>query len=557
MTEERVAFAALALAMVVSAATLLWLNRGTIFSRDELVWVVASPHLGVDGALQPHGGHLILTSRLVYKLILETLGSGYLPFRLLATGAVLLTAGLFFLYARRRIGKVAALAPTLILLFFGSDSGHVLEGNAFTVLLAISCGLGALLVLEHDDLRRDVFACALLCLGVVTFSVALAFAVGVAVLVLLREDRWRRIWIIALPFSLYGAWWLWARGSPENSQDQLTLSSILHFPTWSFQSLSAALTALAGLDYDFSPSLSASKLDVLGQITYGEPGIPALGLLALAGLAWRLTLRRIPSTLWAALAVPLTLWLMGTLTSYLRSPFSNRYLYPGAVALLLVGAEATSGMRWTRKRLIILYMIVGVSLATNLNYLRVNGALLRNSNTPQVRATLSALDVAGSNANPRFDPGGSGLGLFNIRSDTPTAAYLIAAKRYGSLGYPLKQLRDQDPVTRAQADATLVGALGMGLRPAGPSVHGRACRKLYPQQGGRIHFALPAGGALLEAGAGSGSVVVRRFGDPASSLSIGELSSGVPAILRVPLDGAPDPWLATAPGASLLVCHLQ
>ena len=107
------------------------------------------------------------------KAIFSTLGVGYLPFRLLTVGTVILTAGLFYAYAGRRVGKLAALAPTLVLLVFGSDWSHFLSGNGFTVIGALACGVGALLALDRDDRAGDVLAAALLSLGVVTYTVAL------------------------------------------------------------------------------------------------------------------------------------------------------------------------------------------------------------------------------------------------------------------------------------------------------------------------------------------------------------------------------------------------
>ena len=154
----------------------------------------------------------MLTSRLVYKAVLETLGSGYEPFRLLSGGAVLLTGALFFAYASRRVGKLAAFAPTLILLVFGSDPCTCWSATGSRCCWRSRCGLGALLALDRGDRRGDLAACALLCLGVLTYTVALPFVVGAAVVVLLRDDRWRRIWITLAPVALYAIWWLWALG---------------------------------------------------------------------------------------------------------------------------------------------------------------------------------------------------------------------------------------------------------------------------------------------------------------------------------------------------------
>ncbi len=57
------------------------------------------------------------------------------------------------MFAKRRVGPVAALAPTLVLLFYGADPNHVLLGNGFTVLLPLAAGLGALLALDREGLE--------------------------------------------------------------------------------------------------------------------------------------------------------------------------------------------------------------------------------------------------------------------------------------------------------------------------------------------------------------------------------------------------------------------
>ncbi len=170
--DDRLAWAWLAVAMVLAAATILWLNRGTTFWIDELVLFMDAPRLDAEEAIHPHVGHLVLTVRVAYKAVFEVFGSSYLSFRLLGVATVLLTVGLLFAYLRRRTEPYVALAPCLVLLVFGSDVLHVLAGNAFGVLLAVSCGLGALLALEREDFRGDLAACVLLCLGVLTYTVA-------------------------------------------------------------------------------------------------------------------------------------------------------------------------------------------------------------------------------------------------------------------------------------------------------------------------------------------------------------------------------------------------
>ena len=65
---------------------------------------------------------------------------------------IAVTVGLLFVYCKRRVGGLAALAPCLVLLVFGSDPLHALLGNGFTVVGSLGCGIGALLAVERDDL---------------------------------------------------------------------------------------------------------------------------------------------------------------------------------------------------------------------------------------------------------------------------------------------------------------------------------------------------------------------------------------------------------------------
>ncbi len=63
---EGVVLPLLGAAMAGALALIIWLGRGTTFSVDELAWFANTPGLDLGDAFAPHGGHLILTSRLVY-----------------------------------------------------------------------------------------------------------------------------------------------------------------------------------------------------------------------------------------------------------------------------------------------------------------------------------------------------------------------------------------------------------------------------------------------------------------------------------------------------------
>jgi hypothetical protein len=531
---DRIAWPLFGAAAAIAAALILWLGRDMTFSVDELDLFMETPDLDLGGAFEPHVGHLMLTTRLVYKAIFSTLGVGYLPFQLLTVGVVILTAGLFFAYAGRRIGKLAALAPTLVLLVFGSDSLHLLAGNGFTVIGALACGLGALVALDRDDRAGDILAAALLTLGAVTYSVALPFIVGAAVSVALRDDRWRRAWIVLIPVAVYGAWWLWALGAEGSSTGEVKLTDAVLFPSWAYQSLGAALGALSGLDYRFTNGANNAG--------------PTLAVLALIAAGWRLRRGAVPKMVWATLAIAFALWLMGAISvGALRQPETTRYLYPGALVVLIVGACLAAGLRWRRPALIALFLLAAAGVITNVAELRSAGAFGRTEAAGE-RAALAGFEIAGSNADPSYVPK-AGPAPIAFWLNHTVGDYLEAAGRYGSIGYSPEQVRGLTEPLRELTDQSLVGALGLTLAPATENAAGRDCVRLGSDPGAEPSLDVAPGQSLALESSAAAAVQVGRFADT-PKVPVGTLQPGEPMTLAFPADATPDPWVVSAAAPS-------
>ena len=430
----------------IAGAVLLWAGRQTSYSPDELAWFIHSPGLDLNGALQPHAGHLILTTRLVYGLIFDVVGVDYVSFRILTALTVIAAGALFYAYTSRRIGSLAALAPTAILLVFGSDATHMVLGNGFTVVGSVACGIGALLALDRDDRRGEVIACALLVLGVLTYTTALAFVLGIAVSLLIRPDRWQRLWIVAIPIVVYATWWIWSLDQSVNSGSQIVVSDVLVFPAWAFQSLAAVASAVTGLDYEFAPTATNAAGTVLAFVVIGVIG-------------WRIRRRGVTPALWAVIATALALWLMGSVSQTdLRQPDSSRYLYPGAAIVTLALAGAAATLPRSRGAVVAIFAVAAVGVATNLALLRDSTDLFRGVAAIS-RAEIGGLALAGGQADPAFVPtGGSptvALAFASVGLDglQPTGSLLTATGRYGIPGDDVDELRAADETSKARADA--------------------------------------------------------------------------------------------------------
>jgi hypothetical protein len=542
---DRVCWIVLAAAMGVAAALILYLNRGAVFYFDELTWLYESPGMDTPGELlQPHGGHLIATTRLVFKAVLETVGLEYAVFRVIAVASVLLSAGLFYVLAKRRIGSLPALAPTLLLLFLGSAWQHVVIPIGFPITFSVAAGLAALLMLDRGDRRGDTAACLLLVVSVVTYTTGLAFLVGVAISVLLGPERRHRTWIFLVPLVLYAAWFLWSLSSPGSAEGEAKASNVLLIPNWIANSLAAVIAGLSGLGYDFSQGLT--------DFVEPEWG-PVLAAVPIVALALRIHRGKVSPSVWAFLGIALTYWTLGALASGVnRSPDSVRYMYVGSVAVLLVAAAALPPIRLSKRLVAILFVLLVFCLGANLAVLRDAGSRFREYSAG-LRTRLATLEIARDHVDPSIDAPDAAL------IEAPASAYFAVVDRYGSVGFSLAELERQSEAIREEADRVLATALGLRLDVSRSEPPVQGCdRAIRDTPENPIVFELPKKGATLRAqGPGPAALTLGRFGDLPSA-ELGSLSPGRPATLRIPPDASPRPWRAAVAGASSVeVCALR
>lgn len=547
---ERTCWIVLGFAIAAYAALALWLTRGTTLYVDEVNFFQGSNGFEPKSLLTPVNGHLLLIPHAIYAVVFELFGPSYIAFRIIEVAGVALVAGLFFALAKRRIGGAAALAPALVLLFFGTSWEITLSPLGIPNVYAVAAGLGTLLALERGDRRGDLAACVLLLVAVATYSVGLAFVAAAAVSVLLRPDRWRRVWIFLIPLALYGAWWL-AKPLLETplsgAKFGVQLSNLLHVPDFIANSASAVAVAVIGLNYDSSASNSFVPQNtdpIWGPI-----------LAALAGLALVIRLRRgaVPPSLWTGIVLLLTLWTSFALVAFSigRTPEQARYMYPGAVAALIVAVEAARGIRVSRWALVALFGVAAVSLTFNIAHLRQGGAWLR-SYSASARATFTAIELARDRVDPAFIPS-SGVAFF---MGVEAGRYLAAVDRIGSPAFTPAELQGQPETVRGSADSVLAPALGVKVTPLAAGETGRHCNRLRATGAGAVSFLVGSPGALLRSPAPA-QVAVGRFATGAP-VPAGSLSAHRPAVLPIAADRSPRPWHATVTPAQrpVTVCQL-
>jgi hypothetical protein len=378
----------------------------------------------------------------------------------------------------------------------------------------------------------------------------LAFLVGVAVSVLLRPDRRQRAWIFLVPLLLYAAWWLWVMPSQGYAGEEPRQSNALLIPSFIADTLATVMAALTGLGYDFGgPPQPAVELG-WGRI---------VAALAVVALALRIRRGNLPSSFWVSLGIVLTFWSLAALVTGIgtRAPSAIRYIYPGAVGVLLVATDAARGFRFSRRGLAFVFIAAALSLATNIALLRDGASWFRETQSSRIGTQFAMLELARDRVDPNFDP----VAMLppDARVSMEPATYFAAIDQYGSPAPSLSEIERFDEDVRQGADLILTSALGLRLEASSSRRPDGACRRLEAEQpGAPLGFELPRGGASLRVQvAGPAAVTLGRFAT-SPSVELGDLSPGERATLRIPSDSSLKPWRAAVAGArSVEMCALR
>ena len=548
------ALALLVLAMTAAATWLLLAGRGLTFHGDDMFYYanlvtrdgVTSPVYGIEYLVAPHNGHLVFLGRLFYEALFALSGSDYGVFRVAEVLGVLACAALFFAFAVRRTAPPIALALAILLCFFGYANETLMWPFDLHTVYSAALGLGALLALEREDRAGDLLGAVLLVLSVLMLEVGLAFVLGAAVLVLQRPDRRARVWIFVAPLALYAIWWLWARQFHQPSE--VVFANIRLVP----YELSNALGAIMGCLTGINPTGDGSPANLVG-VTAG--GMVLAGF-AVAGLLYRVRLGNIPPTLWAFLATAIGYWL--TMTAAARAPDSTRYVYVGALLVLLVLVDAIRDVRFGRAASAGFVVVVALAIPANIAKL-YDGRAYELDISRATGSEFAMLELVRARVDPGYSPAADGrvqeaggaLGTAISARD-----YFSAADRNGSLAMPLDQLRGENSGVRQIADATLVGALGLAPDRAPAPADPASCPSvLDATPSDTAYFKLPTGGALLGSRQGASDLSASRFNNGEQSVPLGKIPARGWVELRIPPDSAPDPWWAVV-NAPVYVCPL-
>jgi hypothetical protein len=545
--------AALALALVASGILLLvWLSHLTFFG-DEWDPLLYRRGFSLDVLLRPHAEHILLGPTLIYKGIQATTGMESLfPYAVVSTVSFLGSVVLLFLYLRRRVDHWLALAGVLPVLFMGTASEVLLWPFEVSFTASMAAGIGALLALERGDERGDAIACGLLVLSLAFSELALSFALGAAVWMILARRPWSRCYVVIVPILLYV---LWYAGWGHTAESHLSLRNVVHSPIYLLKGLAASASSLLGIPNSVREAAAEGRLPLVPLIVLG-----LIPLVAAVGLRKR---SRMPlgAPFWSTVVVLTSFWLLTAASNAPgRTPWASRYQYVGGVLLLMVLASLASGIRVRGAAILTALAIGGLAAIANLGVLHDEYGKRADLATRE-RGALAGFEVGGASADPGFTAGPQNTDIIPLYS-VSVGPYLSAIHAFGSPAYSGSELLEAPEDARVAADQLLARAEELRLTalahppPAGgpPPVVADGSAKTAPlgscltvpgAGGPSPPVALPRPGVTVSGPPGSVETVeLRRF---ASSFPLRYELRGT-GVLLIRTDRSPRPWLLRLSG---------
>jgi hypothetical protein len=468
-----------AVAAIGASVLLLRVGRGLTWFFDEWDWVQGRRTGALDDLLRNHNGHLIAVPILLYKLSWWAFGlRNYTAMRLLTVAFHVATCAALLVWLRRRVRDELALGAVVILLFLGTAWQDLLWPSQIQYLGSALGGVAAFVFLDRRNRVGDIGAAASLTFALASSGVGLPFAGAVGLVLVLRRSTWHRLWVVLVPLAFYGLWYL-GYGQSQAKGDNVHL-----VPDYVERAGAAAAGALLGKGV--------------------EPGHVVLGLILAAVVVTLAVRRRITPELAGVLALPALFWVLTALSRAQQDePGASRYLYPGALMLIMVLAQLVDNPTWPRTlrtRAIAagaVAVVVVVSLVGNVDSLRDGGAQLRTV-SDYVRAELRAVELARDSVAPDFRPDLSRM------PQVSAGTYLRAVDDLGSPAYSVARVRQAPEAVRLAADDVLLRALGVRSTPAAPggdctgapvAAAGKAGRDL---RGGALDLVISAGAAPVD-----------------------------------------------------------
>jgi hypothetical protein len=400
---------------------LLQLMRGSTFFFDEWDFILHR-NLNLNDLFRPHNGHLSFFPVLTYVSIREIFGiESYVPYQV----AGLIVHGSVCIAVYKIISKHArgiAIPCGLLAALLGSGWQNILWPFQIGTMGALSAGLWAVHELQRDEVRAWRIALlvgvSMACVG---GGIAFAGAVGFTLVI---SKNWRVIRALIPVLLLYVLWHL------NYGLSQTQSGNLAKTPQFILDSALASAAGMGGRTIVFGSCILGALLVLFSQWMIGRRNFLAVtAMVAFLLFTWFLT---------------------GLSRAHLGEPSASRYVYIGAIGLIVVGGLLLpAGTRIGH--LIVISCATVFLLQPNLRMMRAGAGGLKDTSL-HLTAQLAALELAADERTVDFT-------VDEIRAPQVSSNdYLSQSRKFGSPAMKWDQVINSSDSVIAGVNRTLMNA---------------------------------------------------------------------------------------------------
>lgn len=404
--------------LFISSSLLFQYGSELTFFFDEWDFVLNRTYNASD-FLRPHNGHLSLLPVLVYNVLRSLSGiDSYVPFQV--AGLLVHASVCVGVYAigKRRSTSIAIVAALFVSLL-GTGWQNIMWPFQIGMMGALSAGLWAILECTKTEVspRRVALLCliSLLCAG---GGIVVIATVGV---ITLYRQNWKSLTYLSVVGVMYLVWYL------NYGVSQSVDGNLGKTPNYVYQS---ALGAASGITNN--------------NTNYGKIFLGVLVLLLVANIYRKQSVQ----TAIAAIAMATFSWILtGISRAHLQEPSASRYVYVGAV--LLVVAFISLIPKDVSRLVVLPVFVIGVFLMQgNLEILKSGSGGLRDV-SKNVRSSLGGVDLITGPITSSEPVDSSRAPQIDVKR------YQQVSEKAGKIGFTPNELRMLPQELRINADNAL------------------------------------------------------------------------------------------------------
>ena len=407
--------------LTLSLYWLLQLMRGSTFFFDEWDFILHRD-FNLNDLLRPHNGHFSFFPVLTYVSLREIFGiESYVPYQvagLIVHGSVCIAV--YKIISRHSRG--IAFASGFLVALLGSGWQNILWPFQIGMMGAFSAGLWALYELQRDEVGpwriASLIGISLACAG---GGIAFAGAIGFTLVI---SRKWRVIRAF-IPVLLLYALWYWNYGVSQTQSGNLAKT-----PQYILDSALASAAGVGGRTIVFGSCVLGVLLVLFSQWMFG---------------------RRNFVTVTAMVVFLLFTWfLTGLSRAHLGEPSASRYVYIGAIGLIVVGGLLLpAGTRLGH--LIVISCITVFLLQPNLRMMRAGAGGLKDTSL-HLTAQLAALELAADEKTVDFTV--DAMRAPQVSSND----YLSQSRKFGSTAMSWDQVIEASDSVISGVNRTIMNA---------------------------------------------------------------------------------------------------